>query len=283
VAAAPLLMLLLAACLHAAWNYRLKQCQDRLPVLWWALAFSSVAVLPSLCWVSLPSGSAWWLVLASAAAQALYLGLLSRAYALADFSLVYPIARGSAPLFLMLWSSLFLHEALSTQGLTGVAVLSLGLMALGASGRRGASHGHLMPALAAALGVAMTISVYTAIDGLAVKTTPPLSYFVAQWSLSVVLALPALLWVYSPQRLLGVLVRERAAVGWVGLGSGLAYLLALQAYSMAPVAYAGAVRESSVVVAAWLGWRAAGEPSGQARLAASLVIFAGLGLIALAR
>ena len=274
--------MLLAAGLHAAWNFRLKLCQDRLLVLWWALALSSLAVLPCLYWVPLPRGSAWWLVLASAGVQAGYLGLLSRAYSLADFSLVYPIARGSAPLFLLLWSYLFMHEPISLQGLAGVAVLSVGLMTLGATGR-GASWRAGVPALLAALGVSLTISVYTAIDGWAVKTTPALSYFVAQWTLSVLLALPALLWLYTPRRLVMVLQREKGAVGLVGVASGLAYFLALQAYTMAPVAYAGAVREISVVLAAWIGWRAAGESGGAARLAASLLIFMGIGLIALAR
>lgn len=276
---APLSLLLVAALVHALWNLRLKQCQERLLVLWWALAFSALGVLPGLHWVALPTGPVWWLVVASASAQAAYLALLSWAYSLADFSLVYPIARGSAPLFLLLWSSLFLREssAFSPQGLLGVGVLSLGLMWLGAHpGEKVRARG---PALLAALAVAMSISVYTAIDGLAVKQVSAFAYFVAQWTLSVVLALPVLLWFYGPRRLVSALLRERAAVAWVGVGSGLAYFLALQAYTMAPVGYAGAVREVSVVLAAWLG-RAAGEP---ARFRPTLVIFAGILLIALAR
>ncbi|MBT9586506.1 EamA family transporter [bacterium] len=180
------------------------------------------------------------------------------------------------------WSFLFLHEPVAPQGLAGVAVLSAGLMALGATGR-GASWRAGLPPLLAALGVSLTISVYTAIDGWAVKITPALSYFVAQWTLSVLLALPALLWLSTPRRLVMVLQREKGAVALVGAASGLAYLLALQAYTMAPVAYAGAVRELSVVLAAWIGWRVAGESGGSARLAASLMIFVGIGLIALAR
>lgn len=274
----PLLLLLLAALVHALWNLRLKRCQERLLVLWWALFFSAAGVLPGLRWVALPQGQVWWLVVASASAQAAYLALLSRAYALADFSLVYPIARGAAPLFLLLWSALFLHESLTPAGLSGVAVLSLGLMWLGSGGNLAGARPRA-PALLAALAVALCISIYTAVDGRAVRLVSPFAYFVAQWALSVLLALPALLWFYGPRRLLAALRRERGAVAWVGLGSGLAYFLALQAYTMAPVGYAGAVREVSVVMAAWLG-RTAGEP---ARLRPTLVIFAGIFLIALAR
>ncbi|MFN8607910.1 MAG: EamA family transporter [Vulcanimicrobiota bacterium] len=276
-----LALLLVAACLHAGWNFRLKRCQERLAVMWWALALSALGILPVLFWVPLPTGQAWLYVLASAGAQAAYLGLLSLAYSLADFSLVYPVARGSAPLFLMLWSTQLLHEPLRAQGLWGVGVLSLGLMGIGVGGvwRQRVQ----LKALAAALGVALTISIYTAIDGLAVKSTPALSYFVAQWTLSVLLALPPLLLRKSWRSLVEVLARERAGVAWVGLGSALAYFLALQAYSLAPVGYAGAVREVSVVLAAFLGWRFAGEPGGWSRLFSALVIFLGILLIASAR
>ena len=274
-------LLLLAACLHAGWNFRLKRCQDRLTVMWWALALSAVAVLPVLFWVPLPQGRAWWFVVASAGAQAAYLGLLSLAYSLADFSLVYPVARGSAPLFLMLWSTQILHEPLHQQGLWGVGVLSLGLMGIGLGGiwRQRVRHS----ALLAALGVAMTISIYTAIDGRAVKTTPALSYFVAQWTLSVLLALPPLLLRNSWSSLVRVLKRERGGVAWVGVGSALAYFLALQAYTLAPVGYAGAVREVSVVLAAFLGWRFGGESGGWSRLVSAGVIFLGILLIATSR
>ena len=275
-----LVLLLLAAWLHAGWNFRLKRCQERLTVLWWALALSALAVLPVLIWVPLPQGRAWIFVLASACAQAAYLGLLSLAYSLADFSLVYPVARGTAPLFLLLWSSRLLHEPLRGQGLLGVGVLSLGLMGMGL--QRGVVRPPLA-AVAAALGVAFTISIYTAIDGTAVKTTPALSYFVAQWCVSVLLALPPLLWRNSWGSLVEVLRRERSGVMWIGLGSALAYFLALQAYTLAPVGYAGAVREVSVVVGAWLGWRFGGERGGRLRLLSAGVIFVGILLIASAR
>lgn len=245
-------------------------------VLWWALALSALALAPTLFWIPLPVAKAWAFVVASAVAQAVYLALLSWAYSLADFSLVYPVARGTAPLFLLLWSTLLLREPLQTQGVVGVVVLSLGLMVLGYTGRVAGL------AIPVALSVALMISTYTAIDGQAVKICPAFSYFVAEWCLSVVVALPPLLWRYGWPQLLSTWREERAAVVWVGLGSAAAYALALQAYALAPVGYAGAVREVSVVVAAWLGWKAAGESAGRWRMFASLLIFVGIVLIAAA-
>lgn len=272
----PLALLVLAAWIHAGWNYQLKKSSRRMLVLWWALALSALALAPTLFWIPLPVAKAWAFVVASAVAQAVYLALLSWAYSLADFSLVYPVARGTAPLFLLLWSTLLLREPLQTQGVVGVVVLSLGLMVLGYTGRVAGL------AIPVALSVALMISTYTAIDGQAVKICPAFSYFVAEWCLSVVVALPPLLWRYGWPQLLSTWREERAAVVWVGLGSAAAYALALQAYALAPVGYAGAVREVSVVVAAWLGWKAAGESAGRWRMFASLLIFVGIVLIAAA-
>lgn len=269
----PLLLLLTAAFLHASWNLRLKQCQQRFLVFWWATAFSSLALLPALLWIPLPELSVWKFVLASAACQALYLVLLSWAYGLADFSLVYPVARGSAPLFLLLWSVGVLHEPLTGLGGGGVVLLSLGLMVLGYQGRL------MGRALPLALAVAALISSYTAIDGAAVKHTAAAGYFIAQWCVSLVLALPVVVAYYGRRATLQCLRSGYRDVVFIGLGSAGAYGLALHAYAMAPVAYAGAVREVSVVWAAWLGWRQAGE-GGRSRLAATGLIFAGILAIA---
>jgi len=68
----------------------------------------------------------------------------------------------------------------------------------------------------------------------------------------------------------------------IGALSITAYTLVLAAYAIAPVAYAGAIREVSVVFAAIIGWRWLGESFGPARIAGSLAIFGGILLIALA-
>jgi drug/metabolite transporter (DMT)-like permease len=57
------------------------------------------------------------------------------------------------------------------------------------------------------------------------------------------------------------------------------YFLALLAYRLAPLAYAGAVREVSVVFAAWLGWKNLGEAQGKQRILAATLIFLGIFLI----
>ena len=262
-------ILLLAAWLHASWNFRLKRCPQPTLVFWWALALSSLILLPSLAWVGLPGPQIWPLLLASAVLQALYLGVLGRAYRVADFSLVYPMARGTAPLFLLLISTFGLQQQLALRGQLGVLILTFGLVALGYTSER--------KGLGLALAIAAIISCYTALDSQAVRQTSALSYLVTQWTLSCLIAFPAVV----GRGLSWDQWREHwRDATYIGLASAAAYGLALWVYQQAPVAYAGAVREVSVVMAAWMGARWGGERLGWRRVLACLVITTGILLMA---
>src|SRR5207249_1032872 len=118
-----------------------------------------------------PPAQIWPYVLGSALVEAVYLVALTFAYEHGEFSLVYPVARGAAPAFLALWEALFLGERLLPSGLAGLGLLVLGLVVVGGGvwwSRRGrAAPGR--SAAAAALGVACCISIYSAIDGAAVR------------------------------------------------------------------------------------------------------------------
>src|SRR5262245_15414986 len=99
---ASLLLLLLAAFLHAAANAFLKQGRDKLAYTWWMLGASSVLGVPLLLLTGAPGDATGWiLVMASGLLEAIYFVALSRAYSLGDLSQVYPLARGSAPLFIV--------------------------------------------------------------------------------------------------------------------------------------------------------------------------------------
>jgi drug/metabolite transporter (DMT)-like permease len=215
---------------------------------------------------------------------------LAAAYSLSDFSLVYPVARGAAPAFLALWSILFLGERLTLAGATGLVLVIGGLMLVGSNEllrqrmeNTGQSHGRgRITGLALALGIALLISIYSTLDGAAVKLTPATPYTV------VMLGLTGLL--FTPFAVRGNGWRKTVQVGkahWrrillIGSSGLLAYALVLNAYAIAQVSYAGALREVSIVFAALAGWKLLGEPLGRVRVIGSLVIFAGIVLIAMA-
>src|SRR5258708_32184948 len=97
----PLLALLLAAAaLHACWNLLLKRAPDRQLIVWWAVIVSALCFVPVLLLRPAVPAIGWRFALASAVAETAYFVSLTTAYRVADFSLVYPIARGAAPALL---------------------------------------------------------------------------------------------------------------------------------------------------------------------------------------
>ena len=274
-------LLLLSATLHALWNLLLKKSQEKYIAMGWQVIISGIFAFVLLLFTGFPPRSMWLFALVSMLLEAVYFILLSNAYSDHDFSLVYPIARGTAPAFLMLWSILFLHETLTPGGMLGIGMIVTGMVIIGATSliqSRG-SRLHLKGILIALL-VALIISLYTLIDGTAVKNGPPLPY-----ALTMFMLVPFVTTTYNIRRF----GWKHFAAAWNGprlpilfaavLGV-VAYLLALIAYTFAPLSYSGAIREVSVVIGALLGWQFLNEQMGGTRVLGAVVIFAGILVIA---
>jgi len=279
-----LALLLVAAGLHAGWNLLVRGAEDRLAFTWWALVVISPLAIPVLL-AAPPLRGVWPFALASAALEAGYISTLAVAYGRGDFSLVYPIARGAAPLFLAAGAVLFLHERPSPGGLAGLAILASGLAVVGGAPslwRRQPGHRNSSRGAGWALGVALFIALYSLVDGAAIRRFPPIPYTLLVFALSAALTAPALLFLRGLQSLGAEWRRSRRRIPIVGALSLFSYLLVLRAYQIAPVAYAGAVREVSVVFGALAGWRLLGEGFGLTRTVGSLLVFLGIVLIALA-
>jgi drug/metabolite transporter (DMT)-like permease len=274
-------LLLAAALLHAIWNVLLKRSGERYLVTWWALVISAACGLPWLVTGVGGLSGVWWLALASAAVEALYFGVLATAYGSGDFSLVYPVARGAAPAFLAIWAALWLGESPSEFGLLGLALIVGGLMLAGSSALIGSGRRAHGASIALALAVALCISVYSAIDGAAVRSAPAGPYTVLVFALTALMLAPLMLARYGPARLAGELRLRWRTMAVIGLLTIVAYSMVLAAYSIAPVSYGGAIREVSVVFGALIGWRWLREGFGRVRIAGALLIFAGTLAVAL--
>jgi drug/metabolite transporter (DMT)-like permease len=282
VPALALALVILAAALHAGWNLLLKQVEEKYIVNWWAVLVSTVLALPVVLNGGLPGPAVWPFLIASALTEAFYMAALASAYDLSDFSLVYPIARGTAPAFLALWALLLLDEQLTASGMVGLALVVTGLLIVGSNEllHRRANTSVRPVGVALALGIALLISIYSILDGLAVQMTPATPYTVVMLGLSGVF--------FTPFAVRGNGWRKTLAVGrnywWqilvIGVAGLLAYGLVLNVYAIAQVSYAGAIREVSIVFAALAGWKLLGEPMGRIRVIGSIVIFIGILLIA---
>lgn len=274
-------LLLIAAALHTTWNLLLKGGGEKYITSWWAMLIGSLLFLPALLFTGLPARVTWVLLLISAFVEAAYFIILAYAYDDADFSLVYPLARGAAPALIAVWSVLFLGERLTPGGIAGLVIIILGLLIVGGSGwflANGKPHWRgILPALL----LALSISIYTTIDGAAVKITSPIAYAALIYLVSSLYMTPFIVRRYGVK----MLGQEFRSNGWRLLGIGLliqaAYFLALLAYRMSHVSYAGAIREVGVVMGAIAGWQFLGEKFGAARVIGAVVIFGGILMIAL--
>jgi drug/metabolite transporter (DMT)-like permease len=293
----PLVIALVAVSgvLHVAWNIRIKTAGDPLLAAAIGLVVGAIIIVPL-------GAAVWWLSgaaalpadglalgLASGVIEAAYFVLLAAAYRRGDLSVVYPIARGTAPLILVGVGAVLLGERLGTAGWIGVACLLAGFLVLqrpwlavraALSGERRSQPGGAI-AFAVATGVA--IAAYTTVDRVGTRLIDPVPY-------------AAILWASGSLVLAGVVVATRRQTGFrdpavvrpAAIGGILtlaAYLLVLYALSVAPLTAVAPLRESATVLAAAWGALRLGEAvsRGEAtrRIVASAVIVAGAILLAL--
>ena len=279
-----LALLLVAAFLHTAWNLFIKRAHEKLIFTWWALLLGMLCFSPLLFQARSFPLSIWPYVLSSALIEAIYFLVLLRAYRFGDFSLVYPIARGAAPALLALWATLFLGERSNIAGVLGIGLLICGLIVVGGTSwwQRRKTSSIAGTALLLALATAICVSIYSAIDGAAVHLVAPAPYTVLVVGISGLMITPLIFARYSRQAILNEMRASWWRILLAGVLSLLTYMLVLIAFSFWSVSYSGAIREISVVFAAFIGWRWLGESFGRARLLGSLLIFAGILVIALA-
>ena len=288
MSAAALVLVLVAAASHAAWNALAKRAHDPLAFMWfgnllggiWLLVWALVELR-----VRPMDPGAWPFVLGSVGLHGAYFYALSRAYAAGDYSLVYPVARGLSVALVPLLALGLLGERLSALGVAGIALVLVGIAVSGRLARPVGARGEPAAGAGTALGWAvltgLTIAAYSLNDRAGVSRVHPAVYLAFTG-----LGLTAVLWLPLRRRP-GALAREwRANRVAIAIGSVLmlgAYLLVLFAFQLSKTGYVVAARETSIAFSALLGslWLREGRLA--PRLAGAAIIVAGVACIALAR
>jgi drug/metabolite transporter (DMT)-like permease len=266
-------------------NTSVKAATDILGARTVMTATGSVLVLPFLFVVPLPSPATWGFLALSLPAHWLYQTALVRAMSRGDLSLVFPIMRGSAPLLTALAAAIVLGEQLSPMAMLGLAVASLATVVFALPERNfGGSRSVRNSAVLWALATGAGIAIYNVIDAQGVRSA--LATNGTQWSF--ILWLFALDWIgitvimmltRGPREFV---LSARRALGF-GIGAGvcstLSFSMALYGFSIAPVAYMSAMRETAVVFAAIMGWWFLREGFGARRTLAAVILAAGLCLL----
>ena len=267
-----LILIFVSAAVHAVVNVLTKRADDKYAMRLLIGVFSAVLVTPALFFLPLPSGRAWWFLAGTAVVHAIYELLLVKSYESAAFSAVYPVARGTGPLFTALGAILVLREPAPWVEVLGIVMVCGGVIAIGLSHR--ATEGALK-GIGFALGTGLTIGIYTLIDASGVRAVPePLTYvlwfFVAHGA-SVLFTAPgirgrAVVIEARRQWKLGVVV---AALSIVTYGS------AMLAYRFGATAQLAALRETSVLFGTALAMTFLGEHMTVRRWIAAAVIAGG--------
>lgn len=282
-----LTLVLIAAFIHATWNYAAKRSEGGLPFVWVSSIFALglYAVAGTVFWLwqqpSLPVGL-WWVVIGSGALKTLYSLLLQRAYRHGDFSLVYPLTRGTAPLLATLGAIAFFGERPSPLALAGGGLIVAGVFLLSGGPRLlHADRAHLRQGILYGLACATCVGIYTVWDQRAVShlQLPPLLY-----DGGTQLVLFAILTPFALRRRAEVATawrdhRGKAAI--VGLLSPVAYVLVLYAMSFTPVSYIAPAREISILIGAFFGAKLLKETDAPRRLVAAAAMVAGIIALAL--
>lgn len=283
-----------SACLHALWNVLLKTSGDPLRVSGRAVASSILILTPIavVAWLlegrpNLPA-QAWILVVASALVELAYFVFLSEAYRRGELSVIYPLARGTAPLLAVGAGIFLLGEHPSPLEFAGVACLLVGIWAV----RRPATFGR---GVAPALLTGVAIAGYSAIDRVGVRLAPVWLY---AWVLWVLVAAFLSMWIWASSQ--APIARGLSAAGFtshrpeggergaswpraalVGLLMGLAYLLILIAFRFAPLSVVAPLRESAIVlVTGWGVWRLRERQGAWLRMSGAVAVVAGAALLA---
>jgi uncharacterized membrane protein len=274
-----LLLPILAALLHAIWNALVKTSGDRLITLGF-IAFTNVLTgLALLPFVDPPSQASWAFIAVSMLVKYAYYALVNLAYRVGDLSLVYPLARGFAPLAVTVGAAVLAGEYLSLPSLVGVLIACLGISSLAI---RGISRLHDSLPIWLAIGSGLTVAIYTVCDGLGIRVSDSPFGFIA-WIY--VLELPvvlAILWLRR-RGLAHALDSHWRYGSLAGLCAVVAYALVLIAALHAPLSIVSALRETSVIIAALIGTVLLGERPWQDRVVASTFVAGGVALMTVYR
>jgi drug/metabolite transporter (DMT)-like permease len=270
-------VVLCAACTHATWNTLVKVGNDPLmtaAILNIATTVIAITLVPV---VGLPDPGTWPYLIGSVITHTGYFICLTNGYRLGDLSHVYPLARGSGPIYAAILTYFVVGEALNPTGITAVAIICAAILSLTfVSGR--ITTGGKAPVLYA-LATGMFIGSYTLIDGLGVRVAgTPFNFIV--W-VFVLHGFPVIALAFWQRR---ETLRASLAANWKrgALGGALGFIgysLVLWAMTTNPIALVSALRETSVIIAALIGTKILGEPFGRPRVAAAFAVACGIVLL----
>jgi drug/metabolite transporter (DMT)-like permease len=275
-----LVLIIIAAFCHSTWNLLAKRAADCRHLMWFVCIGASILLFPFAIWALRDDwpkigAKAVVFLLATGLLHVFYFEALQRGYRAGDLSVVYPLARGTGPLFSFCGAILVLHERPTVIAIGGALLVVCGILLIsggarifsGGAGRAGLFWGAM---------TGLTIACYTIVDGYSVKVLL-LSPILVDYAENV---FRAVVFSYRGWRERATIPAEFARCWKEALGimvlTPLAYILVLYAMRIAPVSHIAPAREMSMMIGAYFGTKLLHEGNAKQRIFASVLIASGV-------
>ncbi|MFC4777321.1 EamA family transporter [Paenibacillus sp. GCM10023252] len=274
---AAVVLVILSGLIHSVWNLFAKQSINKNVFLWCCQLAAILIFLPmsviELRTIDTVPLVGYLLLLASMILHGIYIFLLAKTYTIGDLSQVYPIMRGTSPLFVPIIGVLMLGENLSIQGWIGIIMIVIGIFLTGDINTKWRFNKPILLAIM----VGLIITSYTVVDKITLNYIPAFTLNEAT-NIGNLIALT-----FLTMRSQGIRTEWRVNWKTIILGGILApggYLLFLKALELQPVSQIAPMREIGTVFGTIFGVFLLNESQGRNRIIASIIITAGIIMLA---
>jgi len=286
----PFILVVISIFTHAYWNYLIKRSENKhIFTALSKLAEITVFAIPALYFITTIGFKLEFLPLIAVAAFITFLNyfFLASAYKHGDLSLVYPLSRSSI-IFLPIIAFYFIGEKIDAIGLSAIAMILLGtfVMHLESLNKKGVqtvfkninNKGSIYAILAA-----LTVAGYTLWDKVSISKMDPFIYFYLYTFIVSILYNSMIAFKFKKEEVKHEWKLNRSRIIQVGFFNSFTYLLILTALTMSKVTYVGGLRQLSIVIGAFLGYKLLGEKLGLPKIVGIVISIIGGSLIYLAK
>ena len=269
------LILLIAALSHAVCHSLLKHNNNPLGLLGITSICEIIIFTPLVFYIPFPTPYIWILIMTSALLHGLYRMLVLYSYRFGDLSFVYPVARGGSSLLLAVISIIYLTDEISFFGFLAVLIVCFGLFLISYSKKKKFNKIAFLLALLTAL----MITSYTLVDGIGIRQSQkPYSYL--YWML-LLNGTPALIASLMFKNTGLRKINKDLLIKGVSFGvlAPMAYGLVVWCMQYLPIAYASAIRETSIIFATLLGLIILREKEANTRIIPAIFIVVGIAIL----
>lgn len=267
-------VLLIAALSHAVCHSLLKHNKNPLGLLGITSICEIIIFTPLVFYTPLPTPFIWSLIIASALLHGLYRMLVLYSYRFGDLSFIYPIARGGSSLLLATISIIYLSDKISLYGFSAILIICFGLFLISYSKKKFNKSAFILGLL-----TALMITSYTLVDGIGIRHSEN-AYTYLYWML-LLNGTPALIasLMFKNNGLRNINADLLIKGITFGILAPLAYGLVVWCMQYLPIAYASAIRETSIIFATLIGLMILKEKKANSRIIPAIFIVIGVGIL----